>query len=74
MKIKEVILDELKKHPKKAYAVEELAMELDLTRASDFKLFVKTLAALEGEGLLNLQKWKSNTCRSKSRACQDLSC
>ena len=52
MKIKEVILDELKKHPKRAYAVEELAMELDLTKTSNFKLFVKTLAALEGEGLL----------------------
>lgn len=56
MKIKEVILDELKKHPKRAYAVEELAMELDLTKASDFKLFVKTLAALEGEGLLEFTK------------------
>ncbi|WP_270740793.1 ribonuclease R [Lactococcus formosensis] len=56
MKIKEVILDELKKHPKRAYAVEELSIELDLTKASDFKLFVKTLAALEGEGLLEFTK------------------
>ncbi|QPS71550.1 ribonuclease R [Lactococcus garvieae] len=56
MKIKEVILDYLKEHPSRAYAVEELAMELDLTKAADFKFFVKTLASLEGEGLLEFTK------------------
>lgn len=56
MKIKEVILDELKKHPKRGYTVEELAVKLGLTKASDFKRFVKTLAALESERLLEFTK------------------
>lgn len=56
MKIKEIILDYLKEHPKRDYAVEELAIELDLSKASDFKLFVKSLAALESEGLIEFTK------------------
>lgn len=53
MKIKELILDYLAQTAKKALSAEELALALGFNKARDYKLFVKTLAELEAEHLVN---------------------
>ena len=52
MKLREKIIEDLNKNPERAFSIEELSIELHLNKAKDFKSFVKTVASLEGEGLL----------------------
>ncbi len=53
MSIREVIMDYLENSSKKALSVEELSVALHMNKAKDYKVFVKTLASLEAEHLLN---------------------
>lgn len=53
MSIREVIMDYLEDSSKKALSVEELSVALHMNKAKDYKVFVKTLASLEAEHLLN---------------------
>lgn len=52
MSIRKIIMDYLENSPKTALSVEELSAALHMNKSKDYKVFVKTLASLEAEHLI----------------------